>query len=134
MSSTDPRVARPENADQPVTITITWDEASHLADGALPLSNDRAATVLGPFEDPTHYYDRTPHQNINAANQILSSPAFANGCVLTAESYLAALILAKLHTAHGYEAHVLVDLSDTDHSSNWVVATTWDCVPDVSAP
>lgn len=98
-----------------IVVTITAQEASHLWHTGVPLTNG-----------PHHFVDRfealDENYSMEFVDDLLESGRFDTGSILWTDSYLGALLLAKVLRAGGFESHVLGDTAGGPYL--WAVLTT----------
>jgi hypothetical protein len=96
--------------------------AEGLADGAAGRFE-----MVSPPEVGEHVqsFDRDPVAWLEGA-------LFVDGSLLWCDSYLSALLLAKVHRAYGERAHMLWDMAEVKPGEPWghCVLTTWSITAD----
>lgn len=110
------------------TITLTMADAQGFYDTGMAVAPFRDEGQYGRFEchDPSV---NAPDEYDSVTERLIAAPVFDDGSLLWCDSYVGALLLAKVHRAAGFTAYVLWDMAENPPGSggSHCVLTSMGC-------
>lgn len=113
------------------TVSIDFAEAEGFYNMGCAAAPFRGGLQYGRFEchDPSA---DAPEEWDSVADRLIASPVFDDGSLLWCDTYVEALLLAKVHRAAGYTAYLLWDMAENPPgtTAGHCVLTSWDLMGD----